>query len=184
MTFHHTLNALLRYLVKYAFNKSSCSRTAWTNYHACKIQWLKIVVKNRPTLLIMWAICNSLTRKYLPSNSQNNWLYAPAATKKKDSIACSFSIIPLLYCLLCYHLWWNKGFQNPFAHHQHSVAVSDDVSLQVIIGLHHFDYLRQVKINVKTLNNSHTQDIWRFLHLSAGQCPDTQSAWDNQLSCL
>jgi len=41
--------------------------------------------------------------------------------------------------------------------------------MQVKIGLHQFDnYLSQVKINVKTVNNSHTQDIWRFLHLSAG----------------
>jgi len=42
--------------------------------------------------------------------------------------------------------------QNPFAHHQHSVTVYDDVSWQVKIGLHQFDnYLSQVKINV---NNS------------------------------
>ena len=47
---------------------------------------------------------------------------------------------------------------------QHSVTVSDVVSWQVKIGLHQFDnYLSQVKINVKTVNNSHrpTQDIWR-----------------------
>jgi len=25
-------------------------------------------------------------------------------------LSCSVSIIPLLYCFLCYHLWWNKGF--------------------------------------------------------------------------
>jgi len=42
------------------------------------------------THLMMWALCNSLTRRYLPSNSQNNSLYAPAATKKKDSTAKSF----------------------------------------------------------------------------------------------
>ena len=61
--------------------------------------------------------------------------------------------------------------QNPFAHHQRSVTVSDDFSWQVKIGLHYFDnYLSQVKINVKTVNNSHTQDIWRVLGLSAGQC--------------
>jgi len=66
---------------------------------------------------------------------------------------------------------------NPFAHHQRSVTVSDDVSWQVKIGLHQFDnYLSQVKINVKTVNNSHTQDIWRVLRLSAGHCPGTQSA--------
>ena len=29
---------------EYVSKKSSCSRTAWTNYHACKIQRLKIVV--------------------------------------------------------------------------------------------------------------------------------------------
>jgi len=51
--------------------------------------------------------------------------------------------------------------QNPFAHHQHSITASDDVSCQVKIGLHQFDnYLSQVKINVTTVNNSHTQDIW------------------------
>jgi len=67
--------------------------------------------------------------------------------------------------------------ENPFAHHQHSVTVSDDVSWQVKIGLHQFDnYLSQVKINVKTVNNSHTQDIWRVLRLSAGQCTGLQSA--------
>jgi len=67
--------------------------------------------------------------------------------------------------------------QNPCAHHQHSVTVADDVSWQVKIGLHQFDnYLSQVKINVKPVNNSHAQDIWQFLHLSAVQCPGTQSA--------
>jgi len=49
--------------------------------------------------------------------------------------------------------------------------------MQVKIGLRQFDiYLSQVKINVKTVNNSYTQDIWQFLHLSAGQYPGTQSA--------
>jgi len=67
--------------------------------------------------------------------------------------------------------------QNPFAHYQRSVTVSDAVRMQVKIGLHQFDiYLSQVKISLKTVNNGHTQDIWRFLHLSAGQCPGTQSA--------
>ena len=66
--------------------------------------------------------------------------------------------------------------QNPFAHHQHSVTVYDEVRMQVKIDLQQFDnYLSQVKINVKTVNNSHTQDIWRFLHVSARQCPSTQS---------
>ena len=51
--------------------------------------------------------------------------------------------------------------QNPFAHHQHLVTVSDDVSWQVKIGLHQFDnYLSQAKINIITVNNSRTQDIW------------------------
>jgi len=39
------LNVLLPYLVKYVVKKSSYSRTAWTNYHARKIQPLKIVVE-------------------------------------------------------------------------------------------------------------------------------------------
>ena len=130
-----------------------------TTTHARFSDW-KLFSKNTP--IMMWAICNSLTRRYLPSNSQNNWLYAAAATKKKDFTAKSFR-----------------------TYHQHSVTVSDDVRMQVKIGLHQFDtYLSQVKINVKTVINSHTQDIWWFLHLSAGQCPGTRSAWDNQLSCL
>ena len=38
--------------------------------------------------------------------------------------------------------------------------------MQVKIGLHQFDiYLSQVKINVKTVNNSHTQDICDFFIL-------------------
>ena len=42
--------------------------------------------------------------------------------------------------------------QTPFAHHQHSVTVSDDDSWQVKIGLNQFDnYLSQVKINMKQL---------------------------------
>ena len=66
--------------------------------------------------------------------------------------------------------------QNPFAHHQHSATAADDVSWQVKIDLHQFDnYLSQVKINIKPVNNSHAQDISQF-HLSAGQCPGTQSA--------
>jgi len=62
--------------------------------------------------------------------------------------------------------------QSPFTHHQRSVTVSDDVSWQVKIGLHQSDnYLSQVTLNVITVNNSHTRDIWRVLRLSAGQCP-------------
>jgi len=67
--------------------------------------------------------------------------------------------------------------QNPFAHYQHSVTVADDVSWQVKIGLHQFDnYLSQVKINIKPVNNSNAQDISQLLPLSAGQCPGKQSA--------
>jgi len=96
----------------------------------------------------MSAFCNSLRRRHLPSNPHNNWLYAAAATNKKTSQ------------------------QNPFAHHQRSVKVSDDVSWQDKIGLHQFDNLRQVKLMWQQLttavNSCHTQDIWRVLHLSAG----------------
>ena len=123
--------------------------------HARFSDW-KLLSKN--IHIMMWAVSNSLTRRYLPSNSQNNWLYTAVATKKKDFTAKSFRT---------------------------SVTVSDDVRMQVKIGLHEFDiYLSQVKINVKTVNNSHTQDIWQFLHLLAGQCPGTQSVWDSQLSCV
>jgi len=45
--------------------------------------------------------------------------------------------------------------QNPFAHHQRSVTVSYDASWQVIIGLHQsYNYLNQVKINVKQLTTA------------------------------
>jgi len=47
------------------------------------------------------------------------------------------------------------SLQDPSAHHQHSVTVSDGVSWQVKIGLHQFDNcLSQVKIDVTTVNNS------------------------------
>jgi len=46
----------------------------------------------------------------------------------------------------------NTSQQNPFAHHQRSVKVSDDVSWQDNIGLHQFDdYPSQVKINKQQL---------------------------------
>jgi len=35
--------------------------------------------------LMMWELGNSLTIKCLPKIPQNKWLYAAAATKKKDS---------------------------------------------------------------------------------------------------
>ena len=42
---------------------------------------LKIVVKN--TRLMMWALWNSLTRRYFPSNLQNNCLHAAAAAETR-----------------------------------------------------------------------------------------------------
>jgi len=50
----------------------------------------------------MSALYNSLTRRYLLSNSQNNWLYAAAATKKKDSTAKSFRTSSTF----SHSLWW------------------------------------------------------------------------------
>jgi len=47
----------------------------------CKIYPLKIIVK-KITRIMIWALFNSLTRRYLLSNPQNNWLNAAAATKK------------------------------------------------------------------------------------------------------
>jgi len=71
-----------------------------------------------------------------------------------------------------------KSFRT--THHQRSVKVSilmmsDGKTKSVYTSL----YLSRAKINVTTVNNicfCHTQDIWRVLHLSAGQCPDTLSA--------
>ena len=143
------------------WNMSSRNRHAQncmnkTITHA-KFSHKKLLSKN--THLLMSALYNSLTRRYLHSNSQNNWLYAAAAAKKTAKI---------------------------LSHIINIQSVSDDVSWQVKTGLHQFDNnLSQVKINVKTVNNNnHTQYIWRVLRLSAIQCPGTQSAWDNQLSCL
>ena len=56
------------------------------------------------------------------SNLQNNWLYTAAATKK------------------------NASQQNPFAHHQCSVPVSDGVSSQLKIGLVSRQMLTDFKI--------------------------------------
>jgi len=56
--------------------------------------------------------------------------------------------------------------QNPFAHHQCSAKVSDDVSWQEKIGLHQFNnYLSHVKINVglTTVNNSCFLPYSRYL---------------------
>jgi len=125
-----------------------------TTTHARFSHW-KLLSKN--TRLMIWALCNSLTRGYL--------IY-PATHRIID-------------CTQLPQQRRETPPQNPFAHQQRSVTVSDDVSWQVKIGLCQFDnYLSQVKINVKTANISHTQDIWRVLRVSAGQCPaGTQSAW-------
>jgi len=125
-----------------------------------KIQTLKIVVKK---CLTMWALCNSLTRRYLPSNSHNNWLYAADAT--------------------------NKRLRNKIPSHIINVqSVSDDVSWQDKIGLHQFDnYLSQVQINIATVNNSCFLRCARYLASSSSfswQCQDTLIAWGNQLSFL
>jgi len=60
---------------------------------------------------MMWAVCNSLTRRYLPSNSQNNWLYAAVATKKKDFTAKSFRTSSTF----SHNHWWcQNASQNRF----------------------------------------------------------------------
>jgi len=129
-----------------------------TTTHTRFSHW-KLLSKN--THLMMWALSNSLTRRYLPRTHRiTDCTQLPQQRRKTPQ-------------------------QNPFTHYQRSVTVSDDVSWQVKIGLHQFDnYLSQIEINVKTVNNSHTQDICRVLRLSAGKCPGTQSPWDNKLSCL
>jgi len=70
-----------------------------TTTHARVSNW-KLLSKK--THLMMWAICNSLMRRYLPSNSQNNWLYTAAATKKKDSTTKSFRTSSTF----SHSLWW------------------------------------------------------------------------------
>jgi len=70
-----------------------------TTTHARFSDW-KLLSKN--THVMMWAICNSLTKRYLPDNSQNNLLHAAAAIKKKDSTAKSFSISSTF----SHSLWW------------------------------------------------------------------------------
>jgi len=64
-----------------------------------KIQLLK---SRKNTCLTMWALCNSLTRRYLPNNRHNNWLYAGAATNKKDFAAKSFRTSSTF----TQSLWW------------------------------------------------------------------------------
>jgi len=66
--------------------------------------------------------------------------------------------------------------QNSFTHYQRLMMSVGKTK----IGLHQFNnYLSQVKIIVTTqqlttADSCHTRDIWRVLHLSAGQCPDTE----------
>jgi len=64
----------------------NCMNIEQTTAHA-RFSDRKLLAKN--THLMMWALCKSLTKRYLLSNSQNNSLYAAAATKKKDSTAKS-----------------------------------------------------------------------------------------------
>jgi len=88
-------------------------------------------------------------------------------------------------CSLKCHLVFRFLSWQARSHFRVAYYLPANFSWQVKIGLHQSrNYLSQVKINIRTVNNSHTQDIWRVLWLSAGQWPGTQSAWDNQLSCL
>jgi len=57
----------------------------------------------KSTHLMMWVLFNLLMRRYLPSNPQNNWLYAAAATKKKGFAAKSFCTSSVFSHSLC---WW------------------------------------------------------------------------------
>jgi len=65
-----------------------------TTTHARFSHW-KLLSKN--IHLMMRALCSSLT-----SNSQNNWLYTAAATKKKHSTAKSFCTSSTFN----HSLWW------------------------------------------------------------------------------
>ena len=97
-----------------------------TQWHACKIQRLKIVVEKYSYNDV--SICSSLTRREA--------IY-PATHRITD-------------CTQLSQQRRKTPQQNPFAHHQRSVTVSDDITWQVKIGLHQSDnYLSQVKINVK-----------------------------------
>jgi len=121
-----------------------------TTTHARFSDW-KLLSKN--THIMMWAICNLLTRRYLPNNPQNNILYAAAATKK-DFTAKSFRASSTF----SHSLWWcQNASQNRFT------PVSGEVKWVGFI----FDiYVGKVEINIKTVNNSHTQDI----HFFGTQC--------------
>ena len=67
--------------------------------------------------------------------------------------------------------------QNPFAHHQRSITVSDDVSWQVKIGLHQCDnYLSQVKISVKQLTRAILKISGDFFIFQQDSAHGTQSA--------
>jgi len=116
--------------VKYVFKKSSlrnCVNKLPRKTHTDS------AVENcsRKSYLTMWALCNLLTRRYLPTT---------------HIITDSTQLLQQTKKTLQ---------QNPFAHHQCSVKVSDDVSWQDKTGLHQFDnYRSQVKINATTVNNS------------------------------
>jgi len=107
---HHTLNALLcipcEICVQQIAMLTNCvnklpRKTQTTMQDSSTENYSR---KNTP--LMMWALFILLKRRYLPSNPQNNRLYAAAATKK------------------------NASQQNPFAHHHRSVA-ADGVTVLV-----------------------------------------------------
>jgi len=56
---------------RYAQELREQTATQDSNCHPRFSRW-KLQSKN--TCLTMWALCNSLTRRYLPSNPHNNWL--------------------------------------------------------------------------------------------------------------
>jgi len=102
-----------------------------TTTHARFRHW-KLLFKN--THLMLCALCNSLTRR-----------------------SATYRIID---CSQLPQQRRKTPQQDPFAHHQRSVTVSENVSWQVKIGLEQFDnYRSQVKINVKIVNKLTTATL-------------------------
>jgi len=114
-----------------------------TTTHARFSHW-KLLWRN--THLMMWALCNSLTRDIYPVTHRIHVLTVCSYRNKEKT----------LHSKILSHII-NSQLQ----------------SLMLLVGKSKSvctSYLSQVKVNVKTVKNSHTQDIWRVLSLSAGQC--------------
>ena len=88
------------------FAKVVVQRCGFQHWIAQRISWGEVV---SVFLYLLWFLSYEVINDVIMSDADCTPGREPRSIAA--SLSCSFSIIPLLYCLLCYHLWWNKGFQ-------------------------------------------------------------------------